>query len=132
MNYKTSRSRTTATLQVTKRAGAAPQQHSCFQTHRTTKIFDTFTVVPLGCFRVANLWFEHIHNLSRVEHEQELYHSNVADFKTSRSLTPAALRIIKRAGASPQQHCEIQNERQLQHTSIVNYKTNKSVTTIRL
>jgi hypothetical protein len=54
-------------------------------------VFNTFTIMQLGCFRVANVWFEYIHDLSRVEHEQEPHHSNVANYKTSRGCTPATL-----------------------------------------
>ena len=55
-----------------------------------------------------------------------------SEWNMNRSLTTATLQITKRAGASPQQHCEIRNERKLHNINIVNYKTSKSVTTTRL
>ena len=88
-------------LQFTKRTGALPQQHYDLQTNQIHKhLFDTFTIVPLGCFRVANLWIEHIHHLSSVEYEQEQRHSDVANDK---------------------------NEQELHHSNIANHKTIKAI-----
>jgi len=145
-HYKTSRTCTKTTLRITKRAGASPQQcckaqneqelhHSniaSFKQIKHRKCVYHIHNCAIGCFRVANVWFGHIRNVSRMEYEQEPHHSNVANYKTKRACTPATLWITKRAGSSPQQHCEIQNVRELHHSNIVNYKTNKSFTTSRL
>ena len=79
---------------------------------------NTFTIVAVGCFRVEKLLFGHIRIFS--------------EWNMNRSLTTATLQFTKRAGASPQQHCEIRKERKLHNINIVNYKTSKSVTTTRL
>ena len=102
-NHKTSRSFTTATLRMAKRAGASPQQcckaqneqelhHSniaSFKQIKHRKCICHIHNCAIGCFRVANVWFGHIHNLSRMEYEQEPHHSNVANYKTRRACTPA-------------------------------------------
>ena len=104
-NHKTSRSCTTTTLRITKRAGASPQQcckaqneqelhHNniaSFKQSKHIKCVCHIHICAIGCFRVANLWFGHIHNLSRVECRQEPHHSNVANYKTSRVWTTATL-----------------------------------------
>ena len=59
-------------------------------------------------------------------------HSNIEHYTTNRSFTKTTLRIIKRAGAAPQQCCKSQNEQELHHSNITNYKTSRSFTTAML
>ena len=40
--------------------------------------------------------------------------------------------ITKRAGAAPQQHCELQNEHELHHSNVAKHKTSRSFTTATL
>ena len=133
-------------LQTTKRARASPQQHCEWQSeqelhhsnvakHKTSRsftaatlrlsnksntenVFVTFTIVPL------------------VVSAQQIYGLETfpicPEWNMSRSRTTATLRITKRAGFVPQQHCEVQNEQELHHSNIVRFKTCESCTTATL
>jgi hypothetical protein len=54
------------------------------------------------------------------------------EWSMSRSPTTATLRITKRTGAAPQQHCELQNEQELHHSNVAKHKTSRSFTTATL
>ena len=133
-------------FQITKRAGAAPQQHCELQNeqelhdsnvanHKTSRsfttatlrvsnksntkhMFVTFTIVPLVVSASQTYGLETF--------------TICPEWNKSRSRTTATLQITKRAGLAPQQHCELQNEQELHHSNIVRFKTCESCTTATL
>ena len=131
-------------LQITKRAGATPQQLCEFQTNQTHKVCLTHSqlcqlldyalkIYGLDTCIICPDW-----NMSRsrttstlqIQNERELHPSNTGNYKTSRGFTTTTLRNAKRARAASQQHCELRNEQELHHDKIENYKTNRSGFTV--
>jgi len=173
-HYKTSRTCTETTLRIIKRTGASSQQ--CCKSHNEQELHHSniasFKQIKHrkcvwhihNCAKYLFLswklmaWthseFVQIETLagaapqqrSEFQNEQELYPSNTANYKTSRSCTTATLChvktnescttgtlwITKRTRASPRQDCDLQNEQELHHSDTTKHNTSESFTTATL
>jgi hypothetical protein len=107
-------------LQTTKRAGASPQQHYELQNeqelhhsnvakHKTSRSFTTATLRVSNKSNTENV-FVTFTIVPLVVSASQTYGLDTfticPEWNMSRSRTTATLRITKRAGLAPQQHCE--------------------------